>query len=142
MEQVIKSGYYRVSIKALILDEARTKFLVAKEDNGLWGLPGGGWDWGETYEDCLRRELHEEMGLIITSVKKTPSYLVPGHMNKKKEIWITNVLFEVTVADLNFTPSNECTAIMFVAPEDVHTMDTNQNVKLLAEMFDPQNHVQ
>jgi 8-oxo-dGTP diphosphatase len=138
----IKSGYYRVSLKALILDETRTKFLVAKEDNGLWGLPGGGWDWGETYDDCLKRELHEEMGFTTTWIKQAPAYLLPGHMNKKKEIWITNVVFEVTIADLNFTPSNECTAIMFVTAEDVRTMDTNQNVQLFADMFDPKNHVQ
>jgi 8-oxo-dGTP diphosphatase len=137
----IKSGYYRVSIKALILDETRTKFLVAQEDNGLWGLPGGGWDWGETYDSCLKRELHEEMGLTVISVEKTPSYLVPAHMNKKKEIWITNVVFEVTVADLDFTPSNECVAIKFVTAENVRAMDTNQNVQLFADMFDPKNHV-
>ena len=70
MTQVIKSGYYRVSLKALILDETRTKFLVAQEDNGLWELPGGGWDWGETHNACITRELSEEMGLTATSVSK------------------------------------------------------------------------
>ena len=142
MTQVIKSGYYRVSIKALILDETRTKFLVAQEDNGLWGLPGGGWDWGETHEECLTRELSEEMGLVATSISKTPAYLVPGHMNQKREIWITNVLFEVTVRDLNFTPSNECVAIKFVTAEEILTMDAYDNVHLFAKMFDPKNHVQ
>jgi len=32
----IKNGYYRLSVKALILDETRTKFLLVKEDNGKW----------------------------------------------------------------------------------------------------------
>lgn len=140
MDQIIKSGYYRVSIKALILDETRTKFLIVQEDNDIWELPGGGWDWGETHEECLKRELQEEMGLTVTSVSKTPSYLLPGHLNKRGEIWITNVLFEVTVADLNFTPSKECIAIKFVTPEEARDMNALKNVQLFAEMFDPKNH--
>jgi 8-oxo-dGTP diphosphatase len=39
--------YYRISVKALILDETRTKFLVVQELDGRWELPGGGLDWDE-----------------------------------------------------------------------------------------------
>ena len=140
MTQEIRSKYYRVSLKALILDETRTKFLIVQERAGRWELPGGGWDWGETYDECIRRELQEEMGLTAASISKTPSYLIPGHMNDKREIWITNVLFEVAVENLNFTPSDECVAIRFVSPEEVPALDTFENVKLFAEMFDPKNH--
>jgi len=34
----IPNSYYRVSIKALILDETRKKFVVILEDNGWWEL--------------------------------------------------------------------------------------------------------
>ena len=55
----IRSGFYRVSIKGLILDETRKKFAVVLEDNGWWELPGGGMDWGESPETCLTREIKE-----------------------------------------------------------------------------------
>lgn len=58
----IPNNFYRVSIKALILNKARTKFAAVLEDNGYWELPGGGLDWGESPETCLRREILEEMG--------------------------------------------------------------------------------
>lgn len=38
----IPDCFYRISIKALILNEARDKFLICQEDNGKWELPGGG----------------------------------------------------------------------------------------------------
>jgi 8-oxo-dGTP pyrophosphatase MutT (NUDIX family) len=40
----IPNCFYRVSIKALVLDE-QGRFLLCREDNGKWELPGGGLDF-------------------------------------------------------------------------------------------------
>ena len=65
MKKQIPNTFYRVSIKGLILDETRTKFLTTLEEGGWWELPGGGLDWGENPIDGLRREIKEEMGLDV-----------------------------------------------------------------------------
>ena len=38
--------------------------LNLRSDTNTWGIPGGALELGETLEDTVRRELHEETGLI------------------------------------------------------------------------------
>ena len=39
--------------------------LIMRSDNGLWALPGGAQDLGETPEQCAKREFREETGLEV-----------------------------------------------------------------------------
>jgi ADP-ribose pyrophosphatase YjhB (NUDIX family) len=134
----IPKTYYRVSIKGLILDETRTKFAIVLEDNGWWELPGGGMDWPERPEECLRREIQEEMGLEVNEINPQPSYFLVGE--NMKGVRSINVVYEIKVKDLNFTKSEECLEMKFVSPEEVKTMHAFRNVKELAEMFDSAKH--
>ncbi|MEI6835424.1 MAG: NUDIX domain-containing protein [Candidatus Falkowbacteria bacterium] len=45
-----------------------------QENNGLWEMPGGGLDYGETPQDCLAREIKEEMGSEAIYVSRQPLY--------------------------------------------------------------------
>jgi 8-oxo-dGTP diphosphatase len=138
MKIEIPNCYYRISIKALILDETRTKFLIVQEENGEWDLPGGGLDWGESVEAGMRREIKEEMGLTVTSINQNPCYFLTDQRKSGAEY--ANVFYEVTVEDLNFIPSSECVALQFVTPEEVQLLNIHSNLRLLADMFDPRNH--
>ena len=129
----LKSGYYRVSAKGLIWDEAREKFAIILEDNGWWELPGGGLDHGESHVECLKRELMEECGLTVTEVGANPLYYMVGKNMKGR--WSVNLVFEIKVKDLNFTKSEECVEIKFVTPDEAISMHSWRNVKELAELI-------
>lgn len=59
-----------VTVGALVFNDAGQCLLVRTDKwSGLWGIPGGKVQWGESAEAALRRELREETNLEITDVR-------------------------------------------------------------------------
>lgn len=127
--------HYRISVKGLVLDETRTKFLVVQEDNGKWELPGGGLDHGESPQECLKREIKEEMGLEVAWMAAQPSFFFSFPAQKEPNKWNTNVLYEMRFAHLNFVPSDECGAVRFVTADEALALPAFSNVYELAKLF-------
>jgi len=42
--------------------------LIRRADTGLWALPGGTLEWGETIRELIPRELREETGANVVSI--------------------------------------------------------------------------
>ncbi|MDO8620393.1 MAG: NUDIX hydrolase [bacterium] len=135
MKPEIPEHFYRVSVKGLILDETRTKFLVTQEDDGHFELPGGGKEHLELPQDCLRREIREEMGLETTWIAENPSFFLTFNKRLDKDFWLANILYEAKLASLAFTPSDECIAIRFVTAEEALALTAYENVYKLAKLF-------
>lgn len=135
----IRNGYYRISVKALVLNDSRDKFLICEEESGVWELPGGGLDWGMTPQEDLPREIDEEMGLAVRKIADTPCYFITDQ-NIDKTVWFANVLYETELESLDFTPSDECVNIRFVDKNDLKDINAFPSVEKLGEMFNPANH--
>ena len=136
----IPDCFYRISVKALVLNEARDKFLITKEASGEWEMPGGGLDWGADVHEELQRELMEEMGLRASWIAKHPSYFLAGPMRRMKPAWAANVVYEATLEHFDFTPSEECVAIDWLNKENTDKFDLFPNVEVFVGMFDPKRH--
>jgi 8-oxo-dGTP diphosphatase len=137
MQQNIPECFYRISIKALILDDEK-RFLLIKEENGKWELPGGGLNFGENPQKCLIREIKQEMGLDVTFVSNTPSYFLTSQT--ENALWFSKIMYITKVKDLIFTPSDECIEVRFFTKEDALKENLFPSVVDFVALYDPKNH--
>ena len=126
MTNEIPEGYYRISIKALVLNEDRTKFMLIKDETGHWDLPGGGIKWGENVVECLEREIEEEMGLQVENIENRPSYFFT-FVNESVKYAYT--IYETILSKGEFTTSDECEEIRLVSIEEARSLLIRPNVE-------------
>jgi nucleoside triphosphatase len=78
-----------VCVGALVRNGAGRVLLVRTTKwRGLWGVPGGKVDWGETLLDAVAREFREETGLVLRDIEYaqtqeavlSPEFHKPSHM--------------------------------------------------------------
>lgn len=62
---VSKARQLRPSVAAIITNDDGHVLLQRRSDNGLWGLPGGGVEIGESVSTAIVREVQEETGLTV-----------------------------------------------------------------------------
>jgi ADP-ribose pyrophosphatase YjhB (NUDIX family) len=56
------------------------ELLVPRTDNGLWALPGGGHDIGESISDAVVREVRDETGIDVEVIGLVGVYTNPNHV--------------------------------------------------------------
>lgn len=84
--------YIGIGAGVLLLNEDESKTLLllrgknAKNEPGTWSRPGGTIEYGETIEQCLRREVREEIGVEITDLEYM--HVVDHFVREKNEHWI------------------------------------------------------
>lgn len=62
---------------AVILNRSGQILLHKREDNGMWTLPGGKMELGESISDCCIREIKEELGLEVKIKRMVGIYTSP-----------------------------------------------------------------
>ncbi len=131
-------NHYRISVKGIVIDKAG-RFLLAKEEDGQWELLGGGLHHNEEPIDGLKREVMEEAGLEVTYVSPTPKYFYTfpkvGH-----EGHAANVVYEMNLKNLDFTPSEECIELRFFTVEEAHRTNPSIRTAKFLDLFDPSLH--
>jgi ADP-ribose pyrophosphatase YjhB (NUDIX family) len=68
------------SVTAVVRNDAGELLLVHKTDNGLWALPGGGVDPGESVTMAVGREVKEETGIDVVIDDLVGVYTDPRHV--------------------------------------------------------------
>jgi ADP-ribose pyrophosphatase YjhB (NUDIX family) len=80
----------KLDIRAVVLNDQGEVLLVREKEDGLWSLPGGWVDVGESPSEAVKREVKEESGYEVRAVRllalwdreKHPHPSLPFHVYK------------------------------------------------------------
>jgi len=126
-ERIGAEGRIRLGSSAVIFDETRKKVLLTKRtDNGLWCVPGGQVEPGESVAEACEREVLEETGLQVRVVRLAGVYSNPNQLvvypdGNKVQIVVLNFEAEITGGVLGL--SNETTEAGFFTLEEMEPLE-------------------
>ncbi|MFA7209102.1 MAG: NUDIX hydrolase [Parcubacteria group bacterium] len=85
-----------VSIDAVIIKDDRILFIKrgANPFKGFWALPGGYVEWDESTEESVIREVKEELGVAVESIKLIGVYGKPNRHPKQ----VIDMAYAVTIS--------------------------------------------
>lgn len=111
------------------------------DDTPFWSPPGGGWQFGETIQDCLRREFQEETGLAVTVGR-----FLHLHEYQTTDLQALELFFEVMPEDgaavplLGHDPEHPqeaqlLTALAFMKPQQLIQLPPSQVHPMLRQII-------
>ncbi len=121
VEEAIDEKRLKVVTAAVIWDDSG-RVLVAQRKQGQqlglkWEFPGGKVEAGETLEECLEREIHEEMGIKIFVAGRV---VMVDHKYESFDIRLCAMMAEIVEGDLNL---NDHEKVMWVDPRKLLDVD-------------------
>lgn len=120
------------TVGALIHDGNGKVLMIRTHKWGnRWGIPGGKIERGESTEDALRREIHEETGLGIGDIRfalvqdsiNSPEFIRPEHF------LLLNYVAGATGKDVIL--NDEAEEFRWLSPADALELDLNQPTRVL-----------
>ncbi len=87
--------------------DGRVLLVRTTKWRGLWGVPGGKVEWGETLLDAVQREFQEEVGLRLEDVQyaQTQESVLSEEFHRPAHMLLVDFL--ATTADHDVTPNEE-----------------------------------
>ena len=130
--------FYRVSVKGIAIDK-QGRVLLAREEDDMWEMLGGGLEHQEDPIESLKREVLEETGLKITTISTSPKYFITAPASNGK-VYMANVVYEIELESMDFIPSYECQELRFFSIEEMKKVKLLPNVKKLLNLLEKQQN--
>jgi 8-oxo-dGTP diphosphatase len=127
------SPFYRVSLKAVVFDE-QGRLLVLQTSDKAWELPGGGWEHSESLEDCLSREISEELQVEVAHIR--PSALCFYRGKNERGYATLKIVLAVTLSTHDFTPSDGMVATKFITKQELQALEMDDGERGIKDYAD------
>jgi ADP-ribose pyrophosphatase YjhB (NUDIX family) len=113
----------RVGCGVIVRDHAGLVLLERRSDCGMWGLPGGRIEPGETVEAAARREVFEETGLEVRITRLLGVYSDPAdgrivRYSATDLIHLVDVVVEAEIVSGTLVLSHESVDLRFFGAAD------------------------
>ncbi|MGQ3684855.1 MAG: (deoxy)nucleoside triphosphate pyrophosphohydrolase [Candidatus Loosdrechtia sp.] len=110
-----------VSVACAII-ENRGKVLAARRSESMslplkWEFPGGKIKKGESPEECLKRELLEELGIEVTVIQSLPPVT---HHYPEFAVMLYPFICKIVAGEITL---REHVAVTWLQPDELHTLD-------------------
>lgn len=115
--------------------ENRVLIVKTTKWTGLWGVPGGKVDWGESLEAALIREFREEVGLELTEIRFALLQEAVIDPQFYKEAHFVLVNYYAAAPSETVTPNEEIVEWEWVLPEEALRYPLNTYTRVLIETY-------
>ena len=133
-ERIDKLGVIRLGCSAVILDTTQNKILLTcRADNGLWCLPGGAIDPGESVVEACAREVWEETGLRVRIGKLIGVYSNPHPLVEYVDgnrFQLVALIFEAQPISGELGISDETTAVGYFSLTEIEDVDLMEHTRV------------
>jgi ADP-ribose pyrophosphatase YjhB (NUDIX family) len=118
---------------AIVADAAGRILLQRRADSGNWALPGGKMDIGETFADCVVREVQEETGLDVAIDRIVGIYSDPAHVFAYDDGEVRqqfNICCGCSITGGSVAVSSESTAVQFFDLSEIATLQMHETIRI------------
>ncbi|MFB6678052.1 NUDIX hydrolase [Streptomyces sp. NPDC056390] len=121
------------SVTAVVRNAQGSILLIHKTDNGLWALPGGGHDVGESIEQTVVREVDEETGVSVVVEDIVGLYTDPQHVIAYDDGEVRqqfSICFHARPVGGSLRTSSESKEVRWVSPADLDSLEIHPSMRL------------
>lgn len=122
-----------VAVAAIVIDDDGRLLMIKRYDNGLWALPGGAQDLGESTREAVVREVREETGIDIDVTDVSGIYSDPRHVIAYDDGEVRqefSIVFHAKQIGGELHPSIESTEVRWIEPPQLAELDIDQSMRL------------
>lgn len=122
-----------VAVTAFVSNDAEELLLIQRSDNGLWALPGGAQDTGESIAQTVARETREETGVEVAVTGMVGVYTNPHHVIAYTDGEVRqqfSLCFRARPVGGQLRTSSESTEVRWVARADLDALPIHESMRL------------